>query len=119
MQIEKYMEEHQVYDLLEDLMKSLLKERPKDPVDYLISKLENPERNLSITKEVAKRIFIMGPPASRKKEKALTLAEEFGYVAVSVGDLLEREISKKSELGKRIEESKSKFSYGTVIQLKL
>ena len=54
----------------------------------------------------------MGPPGCRKKEKALTLAEEFAYVTVSVGDLLEKEISKKSELGKNIKESKAKFAYG-------
>ena len=54
----------------------------------------------------------MGPPGCRKKEKALTLAEEFAYVTVSVGDLLEKEISKKSELGKKIKESKAKFAYG-------
>ena len=54
----------------------------------------------------------MGPPGCRKKEKALTLAEEFNYVTVSVGDLLEREISKKSELGKKIKEAKAKFAYG-------
>ena len=56
----------------------------------------------------------MGPPGCRKKEKALTLSEEFGYVTVSVGDLLDREINKKSELGKKIEESKSKFAYGNL-----
>ena len=61
---------------------------------------------------LAKRIFVMGPPGCRKKEKALTLAEEFNYVTVSVGDLLEREISKKSELGKKIKESKSKCLCG-------
>jgi len=42
--IEKYLEEHQVYDLFESLMKGLLKEKPKDPISYMISKLENPER---------------------------------------------------------------------------
>jgi len=54
----------------------------------------------------------MGPTGCRKKEKALTLAEEFNYITVSVGDLLEREISKKSELGKKIKEAQSTFTYG-------
>ena len=46
--IEKYLEEHQVYDLFEHLMKSLLKEKPKDPISFMVSKLENPERRLLI-----------------------------------------------------------------------
>ena len=54
----------------------------------------------------------MGPPGSRKKEKALTLAEYFGYSSVSVGDLLEKEIAKKSDYGKQIAEAKDKLSYG-------
>ncbi len=45
-QIEKYLEEHQVYDLFEYLMKAVVKEKPKDPLDFMISKLENPERTL-------------------------------------------------------------------------
>jgi adenylate kinase len=57
----------------------------------------------------------MGPTGCRKKEKALTLAEEFNYITVSVGDLLEREISKKSELGKKIKEAQSTFTYGKTI----
>ena len=43
-QIEKYLEEHQVYDMFEYLMKGILKEKPKDPISFMISKLENPER---------------------------------------------------------------------------
>lgn len=43
--IEKYLEDNQVYDLFENLIKMLLKEKPKDPIDFLINKLENPERN--------------------------------------------------------------------------
>lgn len=83
-------------------MKALLKEKPKDPITYMVNKLEHPE---------PKRIFIMGPPGCRKKEKALTLAEEYGYPTVSVGDLLDREISKKSDLGKKIAAAKSKFTF--------
>ena len=45
--IEKYLEEHQVYDLFEYMMKAVLKEKPKDPIAFMISKLENPERNVS------------------------------------------------------------------------
>ena len=48
----------------------------------------------------------MGPPGSKRKEHALALAEHFKFESVSVGDLLNKEISKKSELGKCIKESR-------------
>lgn len=55
---------------------------------------------------------MMGPPGSRKKEKALTLAGEFNYEAFSVSDLLENEVGKKTEKGRKIEEAKAKNVYG-------
>lgn len=45
--IEKYLEEHQIYDMFEYLMKGMLKEKPKDPIEFMISKLENPERKMN------------------------------------------------------------------------
>ena len=111
-QVEKYLEEHQIYDIFEEMMKGLLKEKPADPLKFMVSKLENPERILP-PNLLAKRIFIMGPPGCRKKEKALTFAGELNYVTVSVGDLLDREVSKKSEHGKHIAEAKARFAYGT------
>lgn len=83
-------------------MKGLLKAKPKDPISYMITKLENPE---------PKRIFIIGPPGCRKKEKALTLGEYFNYASLPMGDLLEKEIAKKSDYGKKIAEAKEKYSY--------
>lgn len=59
----------------------------------------------------------MGPPGSKRKEIALSLAEylsedrENGFVCISVGDLLRKEISKKSEFGKLIVESRRTYSY--------
>ena len=59
----------------------------------------------------------MGPPGSKRKEIALSLAEylseerENAFVCISVGDLLRKEISKKSEFGKLIVESRRTYSY--------
>ena len=61
---------------------------------------------------VAKRIFIVGPSGCKRKEKTLTLAEELNYTAVSVSELLEKEISNKTSLGEKIAFAKSKFAYG-------
>lgn len=47
-------------------MKSLVTERPEDPIEHLIKKLEQPEML---------RIVLLRPPGSRGKEIALSLAE--------------------------------------------
>ena len=43
-ELEKYLENKQIYDMFEHLMKSLIKERPENPLEFMISKLENTER---------------------------------------------------------------------------
>ena len=54
----------------------------------------------------------MGPPGSNKKEVALSLAEHFDIRnCLSIGDLLRKEISKKSDLGRRIAEARKSYSY--------
>ncbi len=62
-----------------------------------------------------KRFVIVGPPGSKRKEIALSLAEymadDVSLVCISVGDLLNKEISKKSELGKQIVQSRKTYSY--------
>lgn len=99
------MEENELYDVFETMMKGLIINQPADPIPYLLDLLQKPE---------TKRIFIMGPPGSKRKEHILTLAEnfeDFKYEAICVGDLLNKEISKKSDLGKKIVESRKTYSY--------
>lgn len=62
------------------------------------------------------RIVLVGPPGSKRKEIALwlseTLSDEGGkFECISVGDLINKEISKRSEYGKEIEESRRNYSY--------
>lgn len=66
----------------------------------------------------------MGPPGSNRKEIALQLneylSETMNLSCISVGDLLNKEIQKKSELGQEIVESRKTYSYvkdETVIKL--
>jgi len=76
---------------------------------------------------IAKRLIIVGPPGSKRKEIALSLGEYLSeealasnggestsqqpFVCISVGDLLRKEIQKKSEFGKLIVESRKNYSY--------
>lgn len=95
-------------------MKSLIKERPKDPIEFLIDQLTQPEK---------KRIVIVLPPGLKQNQEdtmnvALMLhnhlKEDLGIADIkyiSVSDLLMREINKRSEYGKQIFESRKSYSY--------
>ena len=37
--LEQYIEEQKLYEIFEGMMKSLIVDRPKNPVDFLINKL--------------------------------------------------------------------------------
>ncbi len=58
----------------------------------------------------------MGPPGSKRKEHALALAEHFNWSCLSVGDLLKKEVSKKSDYGKDIAESLKNYRYGNLLE---
>ena len=57
----------------------------------------------------------MGPPGSKRKENALLLSEYFNEEVnlnlISIGDLLNKEISKKSALGKEVVAARKNYSY--------
>jgi len=44
----------------------------------------------------------MGPPGTFRKENAQAISEHFGWKCIDTGELLRREVNKKSELGKKI-----------------
>ena len=112
-------------------MKSLIKDRPKNPIEFLIEKLTAPESKLdfclflltAIFKIIDKRIVLVLPPGLKQnKEDAMNVAlmlnnhlkEDLGIdniSYISVSDLLMREINKRSEYGKRIYESRKTYSY--------
>lgn len=59
---------------------------------------------------VATRIVIVGPPGSKGNVIALTLLDTMNdeggkFECIVVGDLIKREISKRSEFGEKIEEA--------------
>ena len=42
-QLEEYLEEQKVYDIFEDMMKGLIINKPKDPLQFLVKRLTSPE----------------------------------------------------------------------------
>ena len=115
-EVEKYLESNKVYELFEDLMKNVIINKPEDPVGYMIQRLSEPERIKfssihPLIQFIEKKIFVVGPPGSNVRELALQLADYLGYSCASVGDLLIKEISKKTDLGKTIEEYYRQLKY--------
>ena len=94
--IEHYFDEHKVYDLFEKMFKELIINKPEQPVDYLIERLQRKDQ---------RRIFITGYPGTLKKGVSLAMSGALGYSCLSVDHLLEREISKKLENAHQIEEN--------------
>ena len=41
--LEQYIEEEKIHDIFLEMMTSIIKERPSDPIQYLIDKLKKPE----------------------------------------------------------------------------
>ena len=44
--IEQYLEDNQVYELFEELLKSLIVNRPEKPLDFIIDALNHPKCKL-------------------------------------------------------------------------
>lgn len=51
--LEQYLEEEKVHDIFSEMMKALIKDRPENPIEFLIQTLTAPER---------KRIVLILPP---------------------------------------------------------
>ena len=98
--IEGYFEEKRVYDLFEKLLQVLIVNKPKEPIDYLIKRIK--------TKDIH-RVFITGTPGTDRKEISLSIADDLGYVCISMGDLIQKEMDKKLDTGRRIEKKLHNF----------
>ena len=94
--IEQYFDDHKVYDLFEKLFKELIINRPDDPLDYLIQRLQTPD---------TKRIFITGYSGTNRKTISLELINSLGYSCLNMDSLIDREISKKLDDSKKIEKN--------------
>lgn len=102
METEDYLEKNNVYSVFEELMNQVILNKPDDPITFLKKYLQNP---------IGKFIFIIGPPGSDVRELALLLSSHFDSVIVSVGDLLKKEVNKKTEKGLKIEEDIKNLLY--------
>jgi len=77
-------------------MKQLMVTKPDKPLDYLIDKLSNP---------TVKRLFVVGPPGCERKEYAKRIREKYPMTIISTGDLLKKEITKKTDHSEAIKQA--------------
>lgn len=57
----------------------------------------------------------MGPPGSFRHENTMYLADLFGWKSISTGDLLRKEVMKKSEVGKKIQDAFKNYHFGKCV----
>ena len=91
--IENYVESNGVYDLLDNLLRDIIIDRPKAPIDYLINKLKQSEK---------RRIFLSGPNGKQLKEVAANNAQKFGLKTLSMSEIVRSEVDQATETGKAI-----------------
>ena len=74
--IETYLNEHQVYELFEELVRQVVVSRPEKPLEFILQKIK---ANRS------KRIFLLGAPGARKQACLDIIAEQFEFRKISTG----------------------------------
>lgn len=110
--IEDYLEEYNVYDYFYELMKEVITERPKNPLDFLIDK---------ISKNRTQKCIIVGPPGFSQLGLGRLVAGKVGWKYLNMTDWIEREkdeirqkeaskLPKPREV-KEIKDRKSKFEH--------
>ena len=91
--IESYLEEKQVYELLEDLLTQLIVHKPNQPLEFLTEKLRSPPM---------RRCFIAGMPGTQEREVGAEIAKKMKWECVHVADLIKKEMERNSERASKI-----------------
>ena len=89
------MDENQVYELFEDLLKQLIVARPENPMQFILQKIKMQQ---------VRRIFLMGAPGSCRQENLEALSEYFEWKRISTGKLLREHVQASGPHAKRISE---------------
>eukprot|EP00429_Kryptoperidinium_foliaceum_P001477 CAMPEP_0176022886 /NCGR_PEP_ID=MMETSP0120_2-20121206/11152_1 /TAXON_ID=160619 /ORGANISM="Kryptoperidinium foliaceum, Strain CCMP 1326" /LENGTH=453 /DNA_ID=CAMNT_0017356037 /DNA_START=107 /DNA_END=1468 /DNA_ORIENTATION=- len=81
-EIEEYLHEHQAYEVFDYLLKELMLKQPTDPLEHMLKCLrtEFPTGPL--------KVIVASPPGMGRAALAKRLAETFGLLYISAGDLL-------------------------------
>ncbi|KAI5613027.1 adenylate kinase 8, partial [Silurus asotus] len=88
-----YAQKHEIFDLMQSLVRNLVIDKPKDHIQYLIGLLKRESIEVP-------RVLILGPPASGKTTIAKKLCEHIGAVHITSNSILEYD----SELSRTIKQ---------------
>ena len=67
--IEQYLDENQIYEMFEDLLKQLLVARPEKPLEFLVQQIKSPQSKhplLRLTKFPSSSHFLHGSPRQQQ-----------------------------------------------------
>jgi adenylate kinase len=82
-----YLEENEVYDLFESLLKTVILHQPDDPLQFMIDTLKQ---------EVKVKVLLMGPPGIARGEYARNLATQFKVPHVQASSLIKAYLAEHS-----------------------
>lgn len=87
------MEENQVYELFEDIMKQVIVARPEEPLAFIIQKIKMSK---------VRRVFLIGAPGSQRQESLDAISEYFEWKRISVGKMLREHVNSNGPHTSRI-----------------
>ncbi|KAL1275202.1 hypothetical protein QQF64_028016 [Cirrhinus molitorella] len=96
-----YAEKHDIFHLLQTLVRHLMVDKPEDPIQYLINFLKRDSMDVP-------RIILLGPPASGKRTIAKKLCEHTQAIHITFLDIL-KEDSDLSRAAQQHQEKKQKI----------
>jgi adenylate kinase len=82
-----YLEENEIYDLFESLLKTVILHQPDDPLQFMIDTLKQ---------EVKVKVILMGPPGIQRSEYARNLATQFKVPHVQASSLIKSYLAEHS-----------------------
>lgn len=81
--VEQYLNDHQVYEMFEDLIRQVVVSRPADPHEFILQKIKARR---------SQRIFLLGAPGTHKQQNLEVLAEQFQWKKISTGQLIREHV---------------------------
>ncbi|XP_075881622.1 adenylate kinase 8 [Nelusetta ayraudi] len=84
-QMSLYLDKHNIFQLLQSLLSSLVIDQPDDPINYLIQLLQRSNLNIP-------RVMLLGPPSVGKHTVAKSLSADLRAVHINLDSLLQDQV---------------------------
>ena len=101
-EVETFLDQYNIYDLFDYLLKELLIDRPEEPLDYLIQKLHQKRR---------RRLFLVGGVGTKRRHITREVSSRFQIEKVFLLDLLKAEVRKSGKYASEIQHCWNTGSY--------